>query len=218
MEKLLCKGKSADGRIIIEIINEEGKAKRHFFRGVRCGLSWPSVTSPAYYCLVGQLSDGLASGKYPLRFLKEGESLSIGDLLQNHFDEMGIYSCWEVFSEVPRSIVEDNRSYIAAFASIKRERNLQTIKLLPAPFYQNYLHGVSLIKEWVQGEALYIPKETILHEQLRTIKVDSLQQNPENSFYAINALRYVVGAFETSVSTPSQGRKPSIPVAVEAWS
>ena len=214
MEKVTVIGKSAGGGILIEIGPEEGQPIREHYRGVRCGLSWPTPVSPGYYCLVGQYSNSNSLGKYPLRLLKEGQDQILGSLFQKMGDDLGIFSGREIYSDLS----ERFRSYMIAFAHyLKSERGSQGIRLKFAPFYQSFIHGVSLIKEWVKDEVLAIPKGTTVHTQLREIKTDDLKGNPEDVFYAINGLRYVIGAFETSLPSPSIRRPAPTDILPGAW-
>jgi hypothetical protein len=214
MEKVTVIGKSAGGGIIIEVSPEEGQPIKEHYRGVRCGLSWPTPYSPGYFCLVGQLSKSTATGKYPLRLLREGQEQTPGKLFQRMADDLGLFNGHEIYTDLS----EKFRSYVIAFADYKRsERGVQGLRMLPAPFCQSFLHGASLIKEWMKEDELVIPKEATVYTQLREIKTDDLKSNPEEVFYAINGLRYVIGAFETSVCSPPQRRSPSPPISPGAW-
>jgi hypothetical protein len=194
------KVKRVSGSIIIEITSDDGQTKDEYFRGVRCGLAWPTAASTGYFVLIGQYDRRNVTGKFPLRFLRECAVETPGKLFQNLFDEMGAFHSWEIFSDLS----EKNLSYLAAFEQEMRgNRNLQDIRLDFAPFYQNFSHGVSLIKEWMESGALYIPRDTLVHEQLTTITAENSQSDPERTFFAINGLRYAVGAFEASLSFPS---------------
>ncbi len=214
MEKVTVIGKSSGGGIIVEISPEEGQPIREHYRGVRVGLSWPTPVSPGYYCLVGQYLKSDSFGKYPLRLLKEGQDQILGPLFQRMVDDLGIFSGREIYSDLS----ERFRSYVTAFALyLKSERGTQSIRLKLAPFYQSFTHGVSLIKEWVKDQGLTIPKETIVYTQLREIKSDDLKGNPEDIFYAINGLRYVIGAFETSLASSPIRRSVSTGILPGAW-
>lgn len=60
-------------------------------------------------------------------------------------------------------------------------------------------------------------KESIVYKQLKTISVENLKENPEETFYAINGMRFVVEAFETSVCTPPSRRLPIEPIPLGTW-
>ncbi len=214
MEKVNVIGKSAGGGLLIEISPEEGQPIREHYRGIRCGLSWPTPVSPGYYCLVGQYSKSDSFGKYPLRLLKEGQDQILRQLFQKMGDDLGIFYGREIYSDLS----ERFRSYVIAFAHyLKNERGSQGIRLKSAPFYQSFTHGVSLIKEWVKDKGLKIPQESTIYTQLREIKSDDLKGNPEDIFHAINGLRYVIGAFETSLPSPSIRRPVQTGILPGAW-
>ena len=214
MEKISCKGKAAGGGIIIETHADGGQVKTDHLRGVRCGLSWPAAASPGYYCLVGQYSKSNPIGKYPLLLLREGQDQLVNSLFRKMFDDLGVFCGEEIYSDLS----ENFRSYMIAFGLYRRnERESQHLTLKFAPFYQSFVHGVSLIKEWKNEDALIIPKDTIVHNQLREMQVDDLKSNPEESFCAINGLRFVIGAFETSLISPPGRREVSPPVSPGAW-
>jgi hypothetical protein len=215
MEKIICKG-STTGGILIEITKEDGKIEKEHLRGVRCGLSWPTSISPAYLCLIGQKVASIPTGKYPLRVIKEGEAQTPGELFQKMFNEMGAFYASEIYTEIPFNTTEKNMNWVLAFDRCRKERNLQSVRLHRAPYFQDFTHGTLLIKEWLQEGALYIPKETAIHEQLRTIEKEDLQTNPEGRFYAVNALRYVVAAFETSICSPPTSITPPV-IPPDAW-
>jgi len=212
------KVKRISGPIIIEITSDNGQTKEEYFRGVRCGLAWPTAVSPGYFVLIGQYTKSNVTGRFPLRFLREGQGETPAKLFQKLFNETGAFRCWEIFSDLS----EKNYSYLSAFEQERRaNRNLQDIRLDFAPFYQNFSHGISLIKEWIEGEALHIPRDTIVYNQLTTITAENVRMDPERIFFAVNGLRFVVGAFETSLSFPSPSsryRGPSSkPLLPGAW-
>ena len=214
MEKTTVIGRSSGGGVIVEITPDEGQPIREHYRGVRCGLSWPTPYSPGFYCLVGQLAKSTVTGKYPLRLLREGQGQTLGALFQKMADHLGLFYGHEIYTDLSDKF----RSYVIAFAEFERnERGSQDLRLMFAPFYQSFLHGVSLIKEWVHDEALTIPKETALHDQLREIKADDLRSNPEEVFYAINGLRYVIGAFEASPCSPRTPVRKVKSIPPGAW-
>jgi hypothetical protein len=205
MEQAIPKEKTQDG-IWIEITSEDGKSVKECFRGVRCGLSWPTPVSPGFYCLVGQLSKNLPNGRYPLRLLKEGKEHILNVLFQNLFDDMGQFSAFELFSDLSFKF----QNYLLDFNQHYMNRKLQDVKLAPAPFYQSFPHGVYVVRSWIKDEALHLPTDTITREQLKMIKEEDLREGVEGQFYAINALRYVVSAFETSLAFPSPPARRSM--------
>ena len=198
MEKVELKEKTQDG-FWIETTQEGGKTTREHFRGTRIGLAWPTSISPGFYCLVGQLSKSLPNGRYPLRLLKEGQEHVLNVLFQNLFDDLGEFGAYEIFTDLsPRF-----QSYILDFNQHYVSRRLQDVKLTPAPFYQSFSHGIYVIRSWIKDEALQIPTGAITRDQLKMIKKEDLKGAVEDRFFGINALRFVVSAYEVSPVYPS---------------
>jgi len=52
-----------------------------------------------------------------------------------------------------------------------------------------------LIKDGERRKEINIPEDSIVYKQLKTISREHLQDRPEVHFYAVNALRFVMGAF-----------------------
>jgi hypothetical protein len=205
MEQAIPKEKTQDG-FWIEMTQEDGKTIREHFRGVRCGLAWPTAISPGFYCLVGQLSKSLPNGRYPLCLLKEGNEHILNVLFQNLFDDLGQFNAFEIFSDLSFKF----QNYLLDFNQHYMSRKLQDVKLASAPFYQSFPHGVYVVRSWIKDEALHLPTDTIIREQLKMIKEEDLREGVEGQFYAINALRYVVSAYETSLVYPSSPARRSV--------
>ena len=198
MEQAIPREKTQDG-IWIEVPQEDGELTKEHFRGVRCGLTWPTTATPGFYCLVGQFSRSLPNGRYPLRILKEGHEHVLNVLFRNLFDDLGQFGAYEIFGD----LTSKYQSYILDFNQHYVSRKLQDVKLTPAPFYQSFSHGVYVIRSWIKDEALHIPSGTISRDQLKMIKEEDLKGDVEDRFFGINALRFVVSAYEVSPVYPS---------------
>ncbi len=216
MEKLISKGRTSTGVVVVEIQGDE--KKEHFsFRGVRAGLSWPGPQSPGFFVLVGQSIKKDIAGEYPLRLLKEGQEQIPIALYEKLTDDMGTLFAEEIYTDTSETF----RSYVLDFTVYKRlERKRQQLILKTAPFYQDFSHGLWTIRGKINKGGLHIPKESITYDQLKAITREDLKREPEERFFALNALRYVVGSFELSdvVPKPLHGSiEVSIP-PVSAWS
>ncbi len=84
-----AKVKRVSGSIIVEITSDDGQTKEEYFRGVRCGLAWPTAVSPGYFVLIGQYTKSNITGRFPLRFLREGQGETPAKLFQKLFNETG---------------------------------------------------------------------------------------------------------------------------------
>ena len=202
METIRVKERSIGG-FWIEIAKDNGQVERKHLRGARAGLSWPSAGSPGFYVILGQLSQPLPNGRRPLLLVKEGSHHIVSNLFQEMLDSMGEFQAYEIFSDVSSKY----QNYVLDFYHFHNTRRLQKIRLLPAPFFQSFSHRIYVTKKWVQEEALYIGETAVTREQLRSIREEDLKQNAEEVFGGINALGYVVAAFDVSDYSPPAKRK-----------
>ncbi len=226
MRTVKLKGRTIEGQTTIEITDGDKKEEKHL-SGARCGLSWPSPVNPGgYFCLIGQESKRVPTGENFLILIQEFEGQSIASLFQEMFDQMGTYGCFEIYTELlatewSERPIEGIQSYLAAFDDYQTKRRAQRVDLLQAPFCKSFVHGIDIIKRWTTYiNALEIPRDTILRKQLSEISEEALKKSPEHTFFAINALRFVLGAFDVSPVTPKKAGVEaggSIPVPSGAW-
>ena len=74
-----------------------------------------------------------------------------------------------------------------------KKRDLNRINLHPASV-SSFTAGLLIIKDWISNEALDIPGDSILGQQLGNIR--KADQDQESMNYAVNCLRCVIGSFE----------------------
>ncbi|MFB3886323.1 MAG: hypothetical protein ACE144_13955 [Thermodesulfobacteriota bacterium] len=206
MEKVIPKGQAITGIVLVEI--EDGEKKENLsLRGVRVGLSWPASNAPGFFVLVGQSAKKDITGQHPLHLLKEGQEQIPSALYERLADEMGAFFAEGIYTDMS----ERFQGYLLDFSTFRRqERQRQRLFLKRAPFYQDFSHGLRTIQGWVKKKGIHVPKGSVTYEQLKTITSEDLRQNPEERFFAINALRYVVGAFEVSNIIPQPLREREI--------
>ena len=212
METIIVKERGLES-FWIEITKENGQVEREQARGARAGLSWPSPGSPGFYVILGQLYKTLPNGKHPLRILKEGSNHIVNSLFQELVDNIAEFNGYEIFSDVSFRY----QNYVQDFWRFHQDRRLQDIKLLSAPFFQSFGHGVYLIKEWIGDQALYIPEGSVAKEQLKRLEEHHLKENPEEEFFAVNALRFGLAAFTVSDWSPAKRTTSSKPLPRGAW-
>jgi hypothetical protein len=199
----------------IDFRPDRNKEER-IFLGSRCGISWPVGNVPGYFLILAQEAKRTITGECYLWVVSEFKAETLMGLFQKMFDQMGIFGAFEIFADnSPRF-----STFMQALDNFKRsERALQDVIIKPAPFYESFLHGFDNIKKWLKViKGLTIPKQFAIHSQLREIREDDLKGEPENKWFAINALRHVLCAFETSPlpeSTKNRVTEEGIPP--EAW-
>lgn len=218
--EIKLKGRSLNNLLVLEIQNE-GKTEERVFLGVRCGLSWPNPNNPGgYFILVAQEAKRLITGEMPLLVIREFEGHTTDILFEKMFNEMGMFGCFEIFTVISGRY----ESFVHALdAYRKAKRALQDIKIKPAPYgemtQQSFIHGNDLISKWLKViKGLTIPKEFAIRSQLRQMRDADLKGEPHERFFAVNGLRYVLGAFETSrIPESTQNRVTEKGIPPGAW-
>jgi len=191
----LRKVRTLDGPLTIET-EVDGKITKEYFRGARVGLEWPSPDNTGgYFCILAQKDMKLITGQYPLKVVGEHKALTMNELFNKLFDEMGVYGCTEICTDMSRK----HESFYQAMDEVRRKkRPKQEIRVKDAPYCSSFLHGVEMIKKWMREvKGLEVPRESVIHSQLREIREGDLGDS-STKFFAINALRYVLGEFEVS--------------------
>jgi hypothetical protein len=128
---------------------------------------------------------------------------------------LGAFNTEEIYTDTSIKC----KGYVLDFTTFKKEkRPNQRIFLRSAPFYEDFSHGVFTIKGLVKKDRLIIPN-SIVYEQLKNIATKDLKENPEEKFFAVNALRFVIGSFEvfSCASLNFKGKSQSSAPPVGAW-
>jgi len=204
----VVKAEKAGTGVITHTLNS-GETIRYL--DVRAGLSWPTATSPVYYCVLGEEYDERnkyegVEHKGTLKLLSEHESpgISLDEILAKFTDDTSLLRCSRIFvdmSDEYDGYVESFREFVIG---IHRSGYLH-----PAPYADNFLLGVTWIQDWTKSGKLSIPEMTIVRSQLKGITKADLAESPETNFYAVNALRYVVAAFHKMRPNPNPGWRPN---------
>jgi hypothetical protein len=168
----------------------EGEKKHSFLvESVRGGLSWPeTLETPAYYCIFGQAPVPNKKGKKPLRLLIEAQDELPDNLYEKLIRDSRRLLCWEYFADFSH---EKNLDFYQGFDDFMAKRDLNRINLQPS--VSGYTAGLLKIRDWINKEALDIPGDSILGQQLGDIR--KAGEGRESTNYAVNALRCVIDGF-----------------------
>lgn len=188
------------------IIFEQGENEPHeAFSAVRAGLTWPTQ-SPGYFVLLGQRVARNTRGRNPLNFIVEGESADPVELFRLLCDEAMRFYCEDVYVDLS----EGWKGFEDLFTDFLAANKIEGIYFKDAPYRQKFELGLAIIRKWISENALTIDAGTLLSEQLGRLPRGDLAERPEIHWYAVNALRYVVGSFEQtggSRMTPEEVRR-----------
>ncbi len=179
-----------DGKIYHEIDGQDDKV----YLNIRAGLSWPNKSAPAYYCILGQLDRKNELKKNPIIFLCEGQSKNLHLLLDKLTDHAKMALCKEIFVD----LTGDRECFRDSFIDYCEETETRGLYLRQAPWPENFSYGLGLIRDWLGKKSLEIEHGTTLAHQLGKIPEDisAHTAEPEVDYFAVNTLRYVLGAFQ----------------------
>ena len=174
---------------------KEEDGARHVFhcRDIRGAMVWPTLTSPAYFCIFAQQNDLNVQGKLPLVLLSEGEDTLPHKFFSELISQAKQFWCRQFYVDFQK----ENREVINLFNDICRYSRVTFIELKRAVFGSNFSLGLGLARQWAADRALEIPDGSIMRSQLSAVSAEDLtQQNIEERFYALPGLFYIVGSVE----------------------
>ncbi|MFC1544980.1 hypothetical protein ACFL4X_02320 [Gemmatimonadota bacterium] len=192
--------KEKNRSIIHQVDQGNGNIQIFNYSSIKGGLSWPTAASPAYYCIWGETflehidtrSNNRSRGKLVLFAEKEFVAFSLKEFFLKLTDDTSLYLCEDVYTDLN----EEFSGYEESFRNYADKVKIKSGSLQQAPYSDNFLLGLSFIKDWHKSNSLDLPKDSILYRQLKKINVADLEDSPETKFYAINAFRYAIAAFE----------------------
>jgi hypothetical protein len=177
------------------------------YTAIRGGLSWPTPSSSAYYCLFGEVYERHRDYRNreirgALMLLAEAEANTLDSLFDSLTGDALLLGCRTIYTDA------DRENYIEYFRDRMHDKEIY-VSLDAAPFGGEFQVGVGIIEGWRRAGAFAsdaIPSDSILSDQLGRITDEDLGDSPEMRFHAINAFRYVVGGFEKNRWRPASGR------------
>jgi len=212
-DNITAASKHNDNSIELTITDPFDKAleQKKRFSAIRGGISWPTTKGPAYFCIVGQeylpseVWEKKPSG--PLVLLAEyaSESFSLTKFYRRITDIAEQFLCRDFYVIIPENRYESG--YIHDFDVFAREIK-SNVNLCNAYDADNFLIGVSRIRESIDSRTLTIPEDSIVHAQLSVITREDLENSPEEVFWGVNGLRHVIGSFRRFPPKNSELIKP----------
>ena len=170
------------------------------YRTLRAGLSWPENMAPAYFCIFGQKHRQNEFNRYPLIFLAEGQGKDLSPVL-DMLTDLGNRICCD---EIRADLTEDKKLFRELYHDYCKENEVHGHYLRRAPWPDQFAYGLGLIRDWLDKKSLEIQKDSILAQQLGSIPEDlrAHTSHPEEDFFAVNALRYVLSSFQKHPHQP----------------
>jgi len=181
------------GSFITVTVKEEGKSDISFFcRDIRGALVWPTAHSPGYYCIFAQKDDTNPQGKSPLFLAAEAEAELPKDLFKKMVEDRKKLTCAHFYVDLKK----ENQDFMDLFGDYCRYNRFLGIEFTKAPIIGKFHIGTALIREWAKDGALEISEGSILRNQLKEIGRGDLELNPEEKYFAVHALTFIVASIE----------------------
>ncbi len=160
------------------------------------GLSWPAGRFPGYFCICGVQRDpsrAHAPGQdHSLRLLAEQQTGFLDDLCSRVTETARLLNC-DYLATAEQN--DQTGAFHQGFATYVRRQAIHRVRLVVAPFAGNVEFGLYLARDMGKAKRLDIPAPSILHTQMSTFRLEDIGADTEKNFYALNALRYVLGFF-----------------------
>lgn len=162
-------------------------------RDVRGALVYPGIKSPGYAGIFALRNYMNEKGKFPLKLLREVSDGNPGKLFKKLFNAAQQLVCRTFYADMRKEKLD----LWNLFNDYARHHAHINITLEPAPFIRNVDFGLGLVSEYVSNGGVEVGEGTLLHDQLSTLTEEDLGPEFEDSYFAVNALRYVVGSLES---------------------
>ena len=178
-------------KINIILKKPDGTRKIDIYLTIRAAISWPSPNSPGYYCIFGLKEEPTLTEKNPLVLLAEGQA----ELMEKFFERL-IANANRLYCERLFANLEKNKGFEDSLYKFVRQRELEGIRPWDSSEFEDFNHGVSLIRQYKRHNALIIPENTVLLRQIQSMTPEDIKEQFEERFYAVAALCRVLGSFE----------------------
>ena len=187
------------GVIVHEVDSGDGELKSYHYAAIRGGLSWGSGESPAFFMILGEefvdktRFEGQVPPRGKLKVFTERQIPSpfLDKLFSALTDDCALFGCGYVYADLSDEHEESGK----LFMEYVSEKKARYVSLEDAPFVNNFPLGVSLINRWLSEALLDLPKESLVRDQLKKLTKQDFGDSPEQRFFAVNALRFVLGSF-----------------------
>jgi hypothetical protein len=180
------------GLVKHEVIMPWGEDSKYLYRSIRIGMSWPTTETPAFFVVAGmEIEDQYAAFDNNLvRVIdfQEIPDLSLNNLFNAISDSYTSMMADCIYFDFK---VED---YKQRFWEYLDKTNLRGITSQDIP-YKDVVLRLSTIKDFNDSGSLVIDKGSVLFQDLQGISRSHLKEKPEEAFYRLNGLGYLIAGF-----------------------
>ena len=189
--RLLKGEKTESGLVRHEALTPGGEGVFRY-SSVRIGLVWPGTANPAFFVVGGMETEDelFFSAQGVIRIIEEAE---FEDLSLNRLFDAVTSSYTSACAEVIYCDfkLEDYRN---RFWEYLDRNNLRNVNSMDVP-YKDVILRLSTIKDFNDSGSLLIDKGSLLFQDLQGISRSHLKDSPEERFYRLNGLGYLISGF-----------------------
>jgi len=170
----------------------------------RCGFQWPTVENPGYFCILGLLDEPTMDGRVPRILLAEAESVVQDQFFEQMLAQCKKWGCKRLFGDL------SNRwaAHEAALYAFGRKRGVRGLEVQNAVEFGDFEQARPVIRKYAKkhedekqgalrcNSIAFKFADTIQQKQLSTMTPADFQGHPEQRFYAVAALNYVLMSWE----------------------
>lgn len=182
---------------LIKIIHEGDQDDNYNIELCRGGLLWPAEESPGYLCILGQRPKYNKARRKPLVLLAEHQVDLPKQMIEAIAEEVRRLLCRSFYVDYN----ERNLNYQDTLEQYLKRFNYGKVDVSP-PYLKDWITGCLSIDQWGTDGALKIPEGSILREQIENHTFEDRKESRRGPFYAMDALRCVLGSFEQEPARP----------------
>lgn len=181
-------------RLLVQVHNEKGKLlTERLYLDRRVGVTWPSLHTPGYFCIMGLYDEPEPRRLRLLREYETGDRTELVRKLAVASQQLGAH--WLLADLGP-----DYAPYERAFLNHCRARNIRGLQLIDVADISGFIRARPTIDDLSKRRLIRMPRSSILYGQGLTMSPDNISTQdgirPEQLWYAVNALGHVVCSYD----------------------
>jgi len=171
----------------------------------RGGILWPAGPSPGYLCILAMVREyDEVTKRKPIHVIAEHKIDLVRDIIGTVANETRRLFCRQFYVDIGADRLHLHEELDAHL----RRYGFGQIHL-DMPYLVEWVDGVLSIQQWMTDGLLDLKHAPILAEQLSMITVEDRDPSRRAPFYAIDALRTVIGSYDEPERPVFRGIKKS---------
>lgn len=198
----LIKGERFKSGVIQHQVLMFGEERIFRYQSIRIGLIWPSTEHPAFFVAGGmEIEDKYSPSSHGvIRVIEQSEieDLSLDTLFNDLTDSYTLMKCDSIYVDKG----EGKKDFCNHLYDYLDKKNLRSLNVYDVP-YKDIVSRFSTIKVFNDSGCLIVDKGSLLFQDLQGISRAHLKDNPEEHFYRLNGLGFLIASFAKFPPTKS---------------